>query len=100
MGLFAKAIDQAKSKGVRYVEALANERAGAALLQMGCRPVDSDNAKKHIKHAIDVYGDWGALAVVAHLKERYGCFLKSYQFDKVIAIPPLSSRKLIALKKQ
>lgn len=77
VGLFAKAIDQAKSNGVRYVEALANERAGAALLQMGCRPVDSDNAKKHIKRAIDVYGDWGAHAVVAKLKERYGCFLKS-----------------------
>ncbi|CAB9512265.1 Protein tyrosine kinase [Seminavis robusta] len=71
--LLKKASDYAASEHNLQLQALANERAAIAYQRIGG---DSESAvgaaSALLERAITLYDEWGAAAVVVHLKEKHG----------------------------
>uniref|UniRef100_A0A7S0KXE6 Anaphase-promoting complex subunit 5 n=1 Tax=Asterionellopsis glacialis TaxID=33640 RepID=A0A7S0KXE6_9STRA len=66
--LYELSIELAKSSGFVHEEALANERAGLALLHLN---TEDSFGFSFLQNAIKLYEDWGAHAKVAHLAKLF-----------------------------
>jgi len=66
--LYERSIELAKNEGFVHEEALANERAGLALLHLNGEDLFGFSC---LQRAINLYNSWGAHAKVAHLEKLF-----------------------------
>ncbi|MCP4136820.1 MAG: serine/threonine-protein kinase PknK, partial [bacterium] len=65
---YARSIECARENGFLHEEGIANERAAEFLLKKN----EAFHAKTHLQAAHDCYSQWGAVAKVNQLKEKWG----------------------------
>ena len=70
MEWFGLAIENAKTVGVPQMQALAHERASVACHRLGSSALHAERAQSHLEKAIQLYSQWGAVAIVDHLKKN------------------------------
>ena len=75
MAWYQKSMDHARDQEMAQLRALAQERAAIALNRLGN---DSKEAAKYMRTAIDLYKQWGAAAIAAHLESKWTELLKNY----------------------
>ena len=68
MNVYDKAIEALRNSGLCHCKALANELAGAYLMQ---NQEDSSRASVYLTRALTLYEEWGADAKVEHMRGHY-----------------------------